>query len=250
MRLDRWGEAVAGFAVAFCYHTSMTSLLGEENPLTIISCEVLRHEIERCAPDADIRFVEGALHDYPERLRQTLQARIDEISGERTVLLSCGRCSNGTVGLRGGRHRLVVPAVDDCIALLLGSRRRYLEEHAREPGTFYYTRGWVEFIEDPYQEYLKIVPKYGEEKARMIAHLIMEHYTRVAVVDTGTYDLATLRPYLETVSDFYSLPLEQLSGSLRLLEKLVNGPHDDEFIIVEPGDELEERLFWELSSCI
>lgn len=217
-----------------------------EKPV-IVSCEVLRDEIERVAPEHEIHFIEGALHDYPDRMRAALQERIDAVPGERTILLSCGRCSNGTVGLRAGRHRLVLPAVDDCISLLLGSRARYLEEHRRQPGTYYYTRGWVNYIDDPYKEYLKIVPKYGEEKARMVARLILEHYTRVALIDTGTYDVAGLRPYLDEVCAFYELPLERLEGSLRLLEKLVNGPHDDEFITVEPGGELEECRFWALA---
>ncbi len=233
-------SAAAGAASA-CYHDGM-----DEKPV-IVSCEVLRDEIERVAPGHEIRFVEGALHDYPDRMRAALQACIDETPGERTILLSCGRCSNGTVGLKAGRHRLVLPAVDDCISLLLGSRKRYLEEHGRQPGTYYYTRGWVDYIEDPYQEYLKIVPKYGEEKAIVLARMILEHYTRVAVIDTGTYDLERLRPYLETVSAFYELPLETLEGSLRLLEKLVTGPHDEEFITVEAGDELDEPRFWALA---
>ena len=57
----------------------------------------------------------------------------------------------------------------------------------------------------------------------------------------------TRREYLETVSRFYDLPLEHLTGSLRFLEKLVSGPHDEEFIVVEPGDELDESRFWALS---
>ena len=49
------------------------------------------------------------------------------------------------------------------------------------------------------------------------------------------------------MSRFYDLPLEHLTGSLRFLEKLVSGPHDEEFIVVEPGDELDEARFWALS---
>ena len=190
----------------------------------------------------------GALHDYPDKLRAELQACIDHTPGDGDVYLCCARCSNGTVGLRGGQHRLILPAADDCIALLLGSRERYLEEHGAQPGTYYYTRGWIDFIEDPYQEYLKIVPKYGEEKAARVARMIMEHYTRVAVIETpGIATLDDKQAYLETVAAFYGLPLERLTGSLRFLEKLVSGPHDGEFLIVEPGDELREERFWSLS---
>jgi hypothetical protein len=221
-------------------------------PPRIIGCEVLRNEmeavLERDGRGLQADFVDGALHDYPDRMRAALQGRIDAVPGDCDIYLACARCSNGTVGLCGGEHRLVLPAADDCISLLLGSRARYLEEHGAQPGTYYYTRGWIDFIDDPYKEYLQIVPKYGEEKAAYVARLIMEHYTRVAVIETpGVRGLDDKREYLETVSRFYDLPLEHLSGSLRFLEKLVSGPHDEEFLVVEPGDELDEARFWALS---
>jgi hypothetical protein len=80
----------------------------------------------------------------------------------------------------------------------------------------------------------------------MVAHMILESYTRVAIVDTGTYDLVKAQEYVDTVSEFYGLPVHKLVGSLRLLEKLIRGPHDEEFIIVEPGEVLGESIFWEL----
>jgi hypothetical protein len=49
-------------------------------------------------------------------------------------------------------------------------------------------------------------------------------------------------------AEFYGLPIERIVGSLRLLDKLIHGPHDQEFIVVEPGEVLEERIFWDLSS--
>ena len=214
----------------------------------IIACETLRDEFESLTGGLEVEFCQGLLHDYPEKLRSTLNERIAATPGERTILLGYGRCSNGTAGLAAGRHRLVLPAVDDCIALLLGSRATYLREFSENPGTYYYTRGWIEYIDDPYQEYLQMVPKYGEEKATRIAHLILEHYTRVALVDTGTYPMEQYEPYVEKVARFYGLPLHNLRGSMRLVEKLLRGPHDREFIVVEPGETLDESRFWALDS--
>jgi hypothetical protein len=220
------------------------------DPPKIIACDVLRDEVKLVAGGrCEIEFVDALLHDYPEKMRATLNERIAATPGERLILLGCGRCSNGTVGLEAGRHRLVLPAVDDCISILLGSRQRYLQEFTSCPGTYYYTRGWIEYLEDPYKEYLKIIPKYGEERAARIARLILEHYQRIAVIDTGTYDLEEFREYLETVSAFYELPLDVLPGSLRLLEKLVGGPYDDEFLVIEPGEVLDEARFWALSAA-
>lgn len=226
----------------------MDHLPPSDLPPKIIACDTLRDEVGRVAGDLEVEFCEGQLHNYPERLRAELNERIAATPGARTILLAYGRCSNGTAGLVAGPHRLVLPAVDDCIAILLGSRDEYLRQFSGCPGTYYYTRGWIEYIRDPYHEYLDMIPRYGEQKAREIAHLILAHYRRVALVDTGTYDLAAYDPYLRTVCEFYDLPLEVLPGSLRLLEKLVGAPtHDDEFITVAPGDVLEERLFWEAS---
>jgi Protein of unknown function (DUF1638) len=229
-------------------HLPPNDLHMDHLPPKIIACDTLRDEVGRVAGDLEVEYCEGQLHNYPERLRAELNERIAATPGARTILLAYGRCSNGTAGLVAGPHRLVLPAVDDCIAILLGSRDEYLRQFTGCPGTYYYTRGWIEYIRDPYHEYLDMIPKYGEQKAREIAHLILAHYRRVALVDTGTYDLAAYDPYLRTVCEFYDLPLEVLPGSLRLLEKLIEAPaHDDEFITVAPGDVLEERLFWEAS---
>jgi hypothetical protein len=214
--------------------------------LKIIACKTICEEVESLRGDIEVEYCDGFLHDTPEKLRQTLNERIAAIPGEGTILLAYGRCSNGTAGLSAGRHRLVLPAVDDCIALLLGSRRTYKREFAEHPGTYYYTRGWVEELEDPYREYVKMIPRMGERKARMVAHLMLESYTRVAIIDTGTYDLSKCESYVQTVSEFYGLPVHRLPGSLRLLEKLLRGPHDGEFMVIEPGEVLEERRFWEL----
>lgn len=217
-------------------------------PLKIIACETLRDEWLSVAPAAEIEFVEGLLHDYPDKLRARLEERIAATEGRRTILLGYGRCSNGTAGLQAGPHRLVLPAVDDCISLLLGSRRRYLEEFAAFPGTYYYTRGWVEYIDDPYREYLKMLPKYGEERSMAIARLILANYRRLALIDTGTYPREQYESYVRTVGEFYDLPVHVLEGSLRLFHKLLRGPHDEEFLVVEPGETLDESLFWSLPS--
>ena len=121
-----------------------------------------------------------------------------------------------------------------------------MKEFKEHPGTYYYTRGWIEELEDPYREYLKMIPRMGEEKSRMVAHMIMESYTRIAVIDTGTYDVAAHEAYLQTVSEFYGLPIHRLDGSLQLLEKLIQGPHDRDFLVVEPGETLDESRFWNL----
>jgi hypothetical protein len=214
----------------------------------LIACSTIRDEVEALRGDIPVDYLEGFLHDTPDVLRARINECIAATPAGWTILLAYGRCSNGTADLVAGDHRLVLPACDDCIAILLGSRRAYMREFAEHPGTYYYTRGWIEELEDPYREYLKMIPRMGEENARMVAHMILESYTRVAVIDTGTYDLQKAHEYVDTVSEFYGLPVAMLDGSMRLLEKLIRGPHDEEFIIVEPGGELSEEIFWEMGA--
>ena len=223
--------------------------MGLTDPPKIIACDTLRDEIRHIVDgqlDLEVELCEGLLHDYPDKLRATVQERIDATPGERTILLCYGRCSNGLTGLHARGHRLVLPAVDDCISLLLGSRETYLRQFAEHPGTYYYTRGWIDYLEDTYQVYLKLIPKYGEERARRLALMELANYTRLAIIDTGTYPLADYEPYVYKVGVFFDLPVEHLPGSLRLIEKLVAGPHDDEFFVVEPGETLDESRFWAL----
>ena len=203
----------------------------------IIACSTIRDEVEALRGDIPVDYLEGFLHDTPDVLREKIQERIDATPGDCTILLAYGRCSNGTADLEGRR---APPRAAGLRRLHLAScsarAARTCASSPSTPGTYYYTRGWIEELEDPYREYLKVIPRMGEEKARMVAMMIMESYTRIAVIDTGTYDLEKANEYVDTVSEFYDLPVEQLDGSLRLLEKLIRGPHDDEFIVVEPGE--------------
>jgi len=238
--------------------TSVSSvrLIEEKDPSTadfglkIIACETLRDELSHVAPDIETEFLKGRLHIYPDRMREEINAHIAATPGRRTILVGYGRCSNGTAGLKAGPHRLILPAVDDCIALLLGSRRRYLQEYARVPGTYYYTRGWIEELGDPYQEYEKMVPRFGEETARRLALTIMANYTRLALVETGAYDVRKCEEYVAKVAEFYDLPVENVQGHMRLFKKLVSGGWDGEFIVVEPGAVLDETVFWRIPNEI
>ena len=66
-----------------------------------------------------------------------------------TIILGYGLCSRAVVGLRAEGCTLVVPRVDDCIAIFLGSGDAYRTQHCSEPGTYYLTKGWIEAGDAP-----------------------------------------------------------------------------------------------------
>ena len=196
--------------------------------------EELRHlgvEEER------LTVLDFGLHLYPDRLREALREEIDATPGDCDILLGYGLCSNALTGVSSNAHRLVVPRIDDCIALFLGSRDEHLRQLKEQPGTYFLTKGWVEAADLPYHEYIRMVEKYGEEKARRVSSIMMANYTRVLLIDTGNYRIEEYREFAKEMADLFSLRFEEAAGSNRLLEMLLAGGWGDEFIVAEPGRE-------------
>jgi hypothetical protein len=87
----------------------------------IIACATVGEELPGLIPeDMPRRILEFGLHLSPEKLNAALQEEIDRTEDEvDTILLGYGMCSRGMIGLHSRRFRLVIPKVDDCIALFL-----------------------------------------------------------------------------------------------------------------------------------
>jgi hypothetical protein len=137
----------------------------------------------------------------------------------------------------------VIPKVDDCIALFLGSRAEYLRQGRKAPGTFYLTKGWIECGDDPFTEYQKLCEKYGKEKAFRIEERYIGNYTRLALIHTGPEKREHYRHYAAAVAELFHLTMEEIPGSTRLLAKLLAGEWDDEFVVVEPGGTVRQGMF-------
>ena len=118
--------------------------------LKVIACDVLYREVcQACAETkhaTDVVFVPFGLHNTPTQLRERLQQEIDAADSDDydAVVLAYGLCSRGTAELEARSKKLVLPKAHDCITLLLGSRARYDNEFTGNPGTYYYSAGWVE----------------------------------------------------------------------------------------------------------
>jgi hypothetical protein len=99
------------------------------------------------------------------------------------------------VGLKANDCTLVVPRVDDCIAIFLGSHAAYKEQASQEPGTYYLTKGWIEVSDTPFAEYERLVECYDQERAMRMIKLMLKNYTRLAFIDTGHYDQERYRTH-------------------------------------------------------
>jgi len=203
----------------------------------IIGCATVIEEIGPLLPqDVECQVLDFGLHVAPERLKQALQEAVDQAGREvDVVLLGYGLCSMAVVGLRANGCTLVVPKVDDCIALFLGSQAAYRAQVRSEPGTYYLTKGWIEVGDTPFDEYDRLVDRYGEQKARWLIEQMLKNYTRLVFIETGP-ETDRYKVYARRLAARFGLRYETIRGSRALLRKLLFGPWDDgDFVVVPPG---------------
>jgi len=198
---------------------------------------VIEEMLPHLPPEATPKVLDFGLHVNPEALRSSLQEAID-VAAEAadTIILGYGLCSQAVVGLRANGCTLVVPKVDDCIAIFLGSAAAYQAQARSAPGTYYLTKGWIEAGDTPFGEYDSLVAQYGEERARRLMGRILKNYTRLALINTGQYELERYRDYSRRTAERFGLRYEEIPGSDALVRRMVHGPWDGDFVVARPGE--------------
>jgi hypothetical protein len=204
----------------------------------VIACAAVMEEIRPYLPPRTECYVlDFGLHADPASLRRTLQETIDcAAASAEVVVLGYGLCSMAVVGLRANGCTLVIPRVDDCIAICLGSQEAYKAQFKCEPGTYYLTRGWIEVGDSPFSEHERLVQAFGAQKAERVTGEILRNFRRLAFIDSGQSGAETYREYSRSAAKRFGLHYAEIPGSERLIKKMLEGPLDDEFVVVRPGE--------------
>jgi hypothetical protein len=180
-------------------------------------------------------MLEAGLHVNPEKLNRILQESIDlSAPSADIILLGYGLCSMAAVGLVSKSCTLIIPKVDDCGAIFLGSATEYNRQILSVPGTIYMSKGWLE-AGTPLFEQGDMVKRYGEEKAQELLQVMFKSYTRLVFINTGTSESKFYRAQSRSTAEQLNLRYEEIKGSDSILIKLLHGPWDDGFVIAEPG---------------
>jgi len=234
--------------------------------LKLIACSIFQREL--CAALAatphtvDVEFIELGDHDKPDQLRAFLQDHIDNPHAAHSqnkprayeaILLAYGICGNAATGLRARDIPLVIPRAHDCATLLLGSREAFIEHFGENPShpfgcVGYFERGFNNCqgegsgrpVSDP--EYMKMVAEYGEENARYVWETM-----RPPVVDHRALFITTpptrghpSEAAFQAMAGNEGLVYEEIRGSTRFLDALINGPWDPvDFLTVPPGHKIK-----------
>lgn len=211
----------------------------------VIACATVIEEMLPFIPaDVPYEVLDFGLHLKPQELKRVLQEKINEASQTvEVILLGYGLCSLAVVGLRATTATIVTSRSDDCIAIFLGSCDAYKQQASKEPGTYYLTQGWIEVGDTPFSEYERLVEKYGAARADRMIQLTLKNYTRLAFINTGQYEIERYRDYARQTSAKFNLRYEEIDGSPALVQKLIAGPWDDEFVVVSPGETITYETF-------
>ncbi len=236
----------------------------------LIGCNVVRPECERLLAElptaVDCHWVEQGLHDRPELLKQELHKLVTAApAGYDAVLLGFGLCSNCTLELAAPAGTpLVIPRVHDCISFYLGGAAAYYTEYDREPGTYWFARGFMhrEDADRPNPGVLGYAPggeelsptkyaqmrqeyveQYGEENADYLMETLVDSwkakYKRAVLLTWDYPEAAADRERVKAFAAQYHWAYEERSADLRLLRMLLCGDWpDQEFIVLPPGRSL------------
>jgi hypothetical protein len=203
----------------------------------LIACAAVIDEMLPFIPSRmSHEVLDFGLHTNPKSLKRALQNAIDSSPTDiETILLGYGLCSQAVVGLRSGSRTLIIPRVDDCIAIFLGSAVEYQRQYRSVPGTYYLTKGWIEFGDTPFSEYDILLKRYGEQIAQRIINQILKNYTRLAFISTGNNELAHYREHARSMAERFGLCYEEIQGSDVIIKMMLYGSWNDEFVIIPPG---------------
>jgi hypothetical protein len=226
-------------------------------PIVVIACQVFKDLFDRFIRTGEIQkfiYLDYGLHELPKKLNQAVQEALDALPESSLVILGYGLCGNGLNGIQAGRHTLLIPRADDCIAVFLGSYERYQQEFKSESATYYLTKGWLESGSNPLQEYQRYVQRYGTAKADLVMDQLYHNYKRLVLVAHSQEDLDAYRARAQEVARFcerWGMRYEEILGSTDFFERLVRTASaiekaQTDFIIVPPGGELRQDQFLRL----
>lgn len=225
--------------------------------LRLISCEVLYREmcdaVARSPHQVDAEFLPKGWHDLGgRRMAALIQERIDAVPAGAfdAILLGYGLCGNGLDGIEARHTLLVLPRAHDCIALLMGGRRRYQDFFEEFPGTFYRSTGWLERGKGLKQlthgttgldaSLDQFIEKYGEDNGRYLYEELTRYrsaYRRLVYIETGLEPDGRFEDEARWEAAEHGWEFRKIRGSLELFQRLVGGDwRSEDFLLVQPGE--------------
>ncbi len=206
----------------------------------ILSCTSLKDYVElaqkKLNTDYPVIYLSRLYHRDPAEMRQHIISALEGLDPEvETVLVSMGFCGGSWDKVKVP-CRLVIPRIDDCISLLLQTTDEPVS-NLKKPDCLYVKD------KDPGKENFKSIFDHmtqgiDEETKKRYHEDWMRYYREIDILETEINDSRRLE-YAEAVkkdADWLHAEMAYVPGGIHLLEKLISGNWDAQFMVFEPGE--------------
>ena len=209
-----------------------------EKETVILTCSSLERYVKRAQEKMHTNYpiivIDRIYHVEPATMKTVIWQELEKRKRKPdTILAAMGFCGGVWDQVRA-QVRTVIPRVDDCVSLLLATDDRYIPNrkesgHEDEPEKF----SVLSLLKD----YRKASKEFQGLDEETLFHMWFDQYYFLDIIDTGYNDCYELA-YAEQAqknADMIHAALDYVQGSNRILEKLVSGEWDEQFLVAEPG---------------
>lgn len=194
--------------------------------------------------DYPVLSVDRLYHREPKEMREHLLEMLAELPEEiDTLLVAMGFCGGSWQDVVCP-CRMVFPKVDDCVTLLLTCEEGFCFNR-KEPGHMYAT-GSDDTSFSVSKIYESLMEQFHDkDQADAVFEMWFANYRWLDVIDTGLYDCYEERlvEKFQADADLFNGELGFVPGGTLLLEKLVSGRWDEQFLVAEKGTNLTQGRF-------
>ena len=217
----------------------------------VLACDALAEHIAAAQASQKTAFpvvlLDRGLHLEPSNMQNAALAAIDSLPKDvETVLVCMGFCGGAWDHVTAPR-RLIIPRVDDCVSMLLHTDDAYQPNRKAPWHMYMYENDPATFSLEKMMRDVDNGSEYAGFSQEQLFHLFFDGYRNVDIVDTGLNDCYA-ESYVEKAQEFadgLSAELDFVQGGVYLLEKLVSGRWDEQFLVAEPGDLIRHGSFFE-----
>lgn len=217
----------------------------------ILACSSLTDYIDlaqkKLQTDHQVIYLDRKNHLNPLRMNELIAETLAALPDNTDTVLVCMGYCGGSWEKITVPCRVVIPRVDDCVSLLLQTddnyhpnlkQRDHLYMKDKNPQDFSLIRafeGWT----------AKMTPEEKEKTRRAWTAI----YNEIDIVDTGMYDCHSEMYIAEAQrnAEWINGIVKYVSGSNRIIEKLLLGKWDCQFFVAEAGQTITKYDL--LSEC-
>lgn len=181
-----------------------------QNDIVVLACSIFRYELEylKSTNKYDIRIVylDSMLHMKPQQLQELLDAKINEYSNSKIILLF-GDCHARMIDYESNPYIVRSQGIN-CCEIFLGHDKY---NKLRKDGAFILLPEWSVRWREAFVDYM------GFGNAKSTSLFMNDMHKKLVYVNTGFQ--AINQPLLDEVSEYFGLPLEILDAPVSVLQE-------------------------------